>query len=100
LAYEVEYTATALRQLRKLDRQTARRIIDYLDDVARLGDPRSRGKALVGDRVGIWRYRVGDFRILCEFRDSELLIVALIVGHRGSVYDTSAATKAPATTQR
>lgn len=88
MAYEVEYSATALRQLRKLDRQTARRIIDYLDDVARLDDPRSRGKALVGDRAGIWRYRVGDYRVLCEIRVSELVIVALIVGHRGTVFDT------------
>jgi len=87
LACEVEYTATALRQLRKLDRATARRIVDYLDDVARLDDPRSRGKALVGDRAGIWRYRVGDYRILCELVDAELLIVALEVGHRGAIYD-------------
>ncbi len=87
MACEVEYTATALRQLRKLDRATARRIVDYLDDVARLGDPRSRGKALVGDRSGIWRYRVGDYRILCELVDAELLIVALEVGHRGAIYD-------------
>ena len=87
MACEVEYTATALRQLRKLDRATARRIVDYLDDVARLDDPRSRGKALVGDRSGIWRYRVGDYRILCELVDAELLIVALDVGHRGAIYD-------------
>lgn len=87
MACEVEYTATALRQLRKLDRATARRIVDYLDDVARLDDPRSRGKALVGDRAGIWRYRVGDYRILCELVDAELLIVALEVGHRGAIYD-------------
>ena len=87
MACEVEYTATALRQLRKLDRATARRIVDYLDDVARLDDPRSRGKALVGDRSGIWRYRVGDYRILCELVDAELLIVALEFGHRGAIYD-------------
>ena len=87
MACEVEYTATALRQLRKLDRATARRIVDYLDDVARLDDPRSRCKALVGDRSGIWRYRVGDYRILCELVDAELLIVALEFGHRGAIYD-------------
>lgn len=87
MACEVEYTATALRQLRKLDRATARRIVDYLDDVARLDDPRSHGKALVGDRSGIWRYRVGDYRILCELVDAELLIVALEVGHRAAIYD-------------
>lgn len=87
MASEVQYTATALRQLRKLDRPVARRIVDYLDEVAQLDDPRSRGKGLVGDRAGIWRYRVGDYRVLCELRDAELVIVALEVGHRGTVYD-------------
>lgn len=86
MASEVEYTATALRQLRKLDREVARRIVDYLDEVAGLDDPRSRGKGLVGDRVGVWRYRVGDHRVLCEIRDAELVIVALTVGHRRNVY--------------
>jgi mRNA interferase RelE/StbE len=86
LAYEVEYTATALRQLRKLDNQFARRIIEYIDEVAQLDDPRSRGKALAGDRAGIWRYRVGEYRLLCELRDTEMVIVALTVGHRSRVY--------------
>jgi mRNA interferase RelE/StbE len=88
LAYEVEYTATALRQLRKLDRQVARRIVDALDQVSSLDDPRSRGKSLVGDRAGISRYRVGDYRVLCELRDAELVILALAVGHRDEVYDS------------
>lgn len=87
MASEVEYTATALRQLRKLDRPIARRIVDYLDEVAQLDDPRSRGKALVGDRAGVWRYRVGNYRVLCELLDAELVILALEVGHRGEVYD-------------
>jgi len=87
LAYEVEYSLTALRQLRKLDPPTALRVLDYLDDVSLLSNPRSRGKGLVGDRAGIWRYRVGDFRVLCDLRDSEMVILALEVGHRGDVYD-------------
>lgn len=87
MASEVEYTATVLRQLRKLDRQVARRIVDYLDEVAGLDDPQSRGKGLVGDRVGVWRHRVGDHRVLCEIRDAELVIVALTVGHRREAYD-------------
>ena len=87
MAYEVEYSLTALRQLRKLDRPTALRVLDYLDDVSLLSDPRSRGKGLVGDRAGIWRYRVGDLRVLCDLRDSEMVICALDVGHRGDVCD-------------
>lgn len=87
MAYEVEYSLTALRQLRTLDPPTALRVLDYLDEVSLLSDPRSRGKGLVGDRAGIWRYRVGDFRVLCDLRDSEMVILALEVGHRGDVYD-------------
>ncbi len=87
MAYEVEYTTTALRQLRKLDRQIARRIVDYLDEVAELDDPRSRGKSLLGDQAGIWRYRVSDYRVLCDLRDVQLVILALAVGHRSDVYD-------------
>lgn len=82
MACEVEYSATALRQLRKLDRLTARRILDHLDEVAALDHPRSCGKGLVGDRAGSWRYRVGDYSVVCELRDAELVILALEVGHR------------------
>lgn len=87
MASRVEYRDTALRQLRKLDRQVARRIMDYLDEVGALDDPRSRGRALVGDRAGLWRYRVGDYRVLCELRDGECVILALVIAHRGVVYD-------------
>ena len=65
----------------------ARAILDYLEDeIAPLEDPRSRGKAMVGDKRGLWRYRVGDYRILCEIRDAELVIAAITIGHRRDVY--------------
>lgn len=87
MAYSVEYTETALRQLRKLDRQVARRVLDYLDDLSNLDDPRARGKGLTGDLASVWRYRVGDYRVLCELRDPELVILALEVRHQSRVYD-------------
>ena len=87
MAYSVEYTETALRQLRKLDRPVARRVLDYLDDLTTLDDPRARGKGLTGDLASVWRYRVGDYRVLCELREVELVILALEVGHRNRVYD-------------
>lgn len=49
-------------------------------------DPRAHGKGLTANRSGEWRYRVGDYRILCEIRDEELVVLALEVGHRRSVY--------------
>ncbi len=87
MGYSVAYHASAKKTLRKLDRPVATRILDYLDEVALLDDPRTRGKSLIGDRVGIWRYRFGDYRVLCELRDAELVILALEIGHRSSVYD-------------
>lgn len=87
MGYDVVLTTTARRQLRKLDRPVAERIVDQLSELSGLGDPRSRGRALVGDRAGLWRYRVGEYRVLCEIRDAELLILALEIGHRSSIYD-------------
>ena len=87
MAWNVELTATAEKQLKKLDRTWQGTILDYLEDeIAGLGDPRSRGKGLVGDRKGLWRYRVGDYRILCEILDAELVIVAVTIRHRKDVY--------------
>lgn len=67
MAWSVEFNDIAERQLRKLDRQWQKKILDYLEDeIASLDDPRSRGKALTGDKGGLWRYRVGDYRIICS----------------------------------
>lgn len=87
MAYSVVLTGGAQRQLGKLDRQVARRIVEYLAEVAELEDPRARGKGLVGDRAGIWRYRVGDHRLLCELQDGRLVVLVLELGHRSSIYD-------------
>src|SRR3546814_3405303 len=64
---------TAKTQLRKLDKQAARRILDFMDErVAGRDDPRSTGKALTGPLGGLWRYRVGDFRVICDIQDGEI----------------------------
>ncbi|TAL40667.1 MAG: type II toxin-antitoxin system RelE/ParE family toxin [Salinibacterium sp.] len=86
MAFRLEYRESAARQLRKLDRPIARAILDYMDEVADLDDPRSKGKGLSGELVGLWRYRVGDFRIICRIVDSEVLIVALEIVHRANPY--------------
>ena len=74
------------RAARKLDRPTLLRIKTYLDEVCALDDPRSRGKGLTGNLSGYWRYRIGDYRVLAEIRDHELVIVAIDMGHRSTVY--------------
>ena len=87
MAWKIDYTRTALEQFRKLDRQIARRLLDYMDQrIAILDDPRSMGKALTGPKGGLWRYRVGDFRLVCDINDKAVIILVLQVGHRSRIY--------------
>ena len=87
MIWTIEYTRTAEIQLRKLDRQIARRILDYLDDkIAPLENPRTRGKALTGVLGELWRYRIGDYRVICEIRDNTMRILVVEVGHRKQIY--------------
>ena len=84
----INYSDRALKSLRKMDKQNARRIVDFMDlRIAVAADPRQSGKPLKGELGEFWRYRVGDYRILCEIRDDELVILATTIGHRREVYD-------------
>jgi mRNA interferase RelE/StbE len=87
LAWTVDYADTAKDQLRKLDRQTARRILDYMDErIAGTDDPRHADKALSGPLGGLWRYRVGDCRVICDIQDSALRVLVVRIGNRREVY--------------
>ena len=88
MAWTISYAATAKKQLRKLDKQTARRILDFLDErVAGAQNPRDTGKALTGPLLGtFWRYRVGDYRIICDIQDGKLCVLVIEIGHRRDVY--------------
>jgi mRNA interferase RelE/StbE len=78
----------ALKEIRKLDPRVQRDIIAYLDErVAGTEDPRRFGKALKADLAGLWRYRVGSHRILCQIKDGELLVLVVAVGHRREIYE-------------
>lgn len=72
-----EFTDTALNQLKKIDSSAGRQIVGYLADVEKFKNPRVRGKALVGNLRGLWRYRVGAYRIFCAIRDEELIILVV-----------------------
>lgn len=88
MAWNVEFTATAEKQLKKLDRKWQGLILDYLEDeVAALDNPRDKGKALLREKKGFWRYRIGDYRAICKIEDELMVIVAVTVGHRKDVYD-------------
>lgn len=86
MAWMTEVSEEALRALRKLDPGTRRRIVRALRDLESLEDPRARGKALTGNLRGYWRYRVGDWRIICEIVDSRLVVIVIDVAHRSRVY--------------
>lgn len=86
MAWTIEVSEKAVRALRKMDKQVARRIRDELYEIAGLKDPRSRGKALTGNLAGVWRYRVGDYRVLCDIEDDVLVILVIDVAHRREVY--------------
>ena len=88
MTWKIEYAASAVKELKKLDKPTAKRIVDYMDNqVSSLEDPRSLGKALTGMLGDFWRYRVGDYRVVCDIKDDEILVLVLRVGHRSKVYE-------------
>lgn len=88
VAYRVEYTKKAVKQLKKMDRFTARIITNWIGEhLEGCDDPRRFGKALSANRAGEWRYRVGDWRILCLIEDEVLLIEVFSIGHRREVYE-------------
>lgn len=74
------------RTMKKLDRQVASRILAKLREISQLDDPRSTGKALTGNLAGLWRYRVGDYRIVCDIEDEVLVVLVIDVAHRREVY--------------
>ncbi|MBQ4067918.1 MAG: type II toxin-antitoxin system RelE/ParE family toxin [Lachnospiraceae bacterium] len=86
--YHVEFTETALKMLKKMDKHTSAFIISWIKkNLEGCDNPRIHGKGLVANRSGQWRYRIGDYRILAEIRDSKLVILALTIGHRRDIYD-------------
>ena len=86
MTWRAELSPRALKQLRKLDKPTARRIIEYLRETASGEDPRSRGRGLTGNLAGLWRYHVSNYRIIACIEDDELLILAINIDHWARIY--------------
>lgn len=85
--WTLSFEASAIKELKKLDSKTAERILSYLEErVLTAENPRELGKQLKGRLAQLWRYRLGDYRILCELRDSEFVVLVVRVAHRRSVY--------------
>ena len=88
MAWSIKYDPRALKDLKKLDRTIQAEILDYMDNrIATAEDPRNFGKALRGSKFGLWRYRVRDYRIICELQERRLVVLVVAVGHRSTVYD-------------
>ncbi|MFN8693487.1 MAG: type II toxin-antitoxin system RelE family toxin [Holosporales bacterium] len=88
MAWRIEWDEQALKELRKLGASAARDVIDYLRKRIAVADsPRRFGKALTSDKKGLWRYRVGDYRIVCRIEDEALVVLVVRIGHRSKVYD-------------
>ena len=87
MAWNLELSPRAQQQLDKLDKAAARRIAKFLyERVGRLNDPRQIGEPLQGTLIGLWRYRVGDYRIICTLEHDRLVVLVLRIGHRREVY--------------
>jgi mRNA interferase RelE/StbE len=87
MRYRIETTERFDREFRKLDRYTQRMVKAWIDrNISETDNPRQHGKGLSADRRGQWRYRIGDYRLLCEIQDDRLVILALTIGHRREVY--------------
>ena len=88
MVWIIKYTESSSKQLKKLDQQTALRVLSYMDErVAVLADPRSLGKNLESPKMGeYWRYRVGDIRVICNIADGQLTVLVIEIGNRREVY--------------
>jgi len=87
LAWKIAITKTATKQLEKLDSVMQKRIISFLKEkIEASNNPRQFGKALQGNKHRLWRYRVGDYRLICNIEDKAITVLVLAVGHRKEVY--------------
>ena len=88
MAWRIEFDPAAAKELRKLDRPVQQRLLGFLRvRVASLEDPRTIGEALAGERLGaFWKYRVGDWRLICDIQDERIVVRVLRLGHRREAY--------------
>lgn len=86
MAWTINFEPRALTELKKLDRSAQRRVVRFLEErVAGDHNPRDLGKPLTGDKAGLWRYRVGRYRIVCWIEDEHLPVLVLRIAHRKDV---------------
>ncbi len=85
MSWQIEFSKTSIKQLKKLDPQVRRKIVFYLKEKVAVA-PRELGATLKNELSGFWKYRVADYRIICEHQDDKLIVLVLRVGHRKELY--------------
>lgn len=86
MAWKIKWEDVAFKQLSKLDKQIEKRIVSYLEKVVQ-NNPRKLGKRLNGDKSHLWRFRTGDYRIICRIVDDEFIVLVIAIGHRKEIYN-------------
>lgn len=85
--WKIEWDSKALKEAKKLDHNARKKIVEYLENRVLVNqDPYQFGKPLKGNKAGIWRYRVGEYRILCQIEDRVLVVLVVAIGHRKDIY--------------
>lgn len=88
MIWKLNYSDKARKQLRKLGETQRAIVLSWLDkNIDGCENPRVHGKGLTGDRSGEWRYRIGDYRVLCDIQEEKLVVLAFNIGHRSKVYE-------------
>lgn len=87
MTWRIKFDTRAHKELKKIDHQIQGEILEYLDKrIATNENPRRFGKPLTHDKKGLWRYRIRDYRVICQILDDELIVIALSIGHRRNIY--------------
>ncbi len=88
MKYQVEYTAQAIKELKKLDGFTKKMIRAWIEkNLVACEDPRQHGKPLTANRSGQWKYRIGDYRLLADIQEDKIIILIFAIGHRSKIYN-------------
>lgn len=88
MKYTILFTEKAKKQLKKLDKHIAALILGWLEkNIQNCENPRIHGKGLVENKSGQWRYRIGAYRVICEIKDKEVIVLVLEIGHRKEIYE-------------
>ena len=85
MTWQIKWEVSASREFKSLDKPIQKRILKYLDERV-IESPKDFGAEVVGDKLGLWRYRVGDYRIICQLKNEKLVVLVVSVGHRKEVY--------------